>query len=174
MIGSMSKKDKWKNQFPGNLYCFATDKLKLDVKFDSNPDHGPSLNQDKKYQIVIPASVSSILRDINVAKSWLGRDIAHELGHYLIAPKGRRHRLNFGIPPKRYNVPRPQWDLDEAKAILVEHALLRHFGGKMALKHPLRMRVLLESVRSQSKKANTWFEKEGKAMLQQALFQKEK
>jgi len=60
----------------------------------------------------------------------LARDLAHELGHYLIAPKTRRNRKDYGIPisHRRGEKSNHYWDLDDAKADLVGHELLREFG----------------------------------------------
>lgn len=98
----------------------------------------------------------------------LTQDLAHELGHYLIAPKGRRHRKDYGIPSERQRseVSHRRWEVDEMKATLVEYALLRHFGLEEELclrKDPLRLRQYPRN--PFRKEAARWWKTEGPATI---------
>lgn len=89
-------------------------------------------------------------------KKYFISQIAHELGHFLIAPKSRRYKENYGIPP---NVRRDYWDLDEVKAQLVEFHLLQYFH--------LTNRKYIERFGSDwmHEEAKVWFKEVGKKKI---------
>lgn len=70
------------------------------------------------------------LQDVDIAqkKSVVDRltcELAHELGHYMAAPKGRRRHKDYGIKVKsKFS------ELDELKANFVEQELRRKFEIK--------------------------------------------
>ncbi len=63
-------------------------------------------------------------RDIEDVQ-FAAQNLAHELGHYLVAPKGRRHHVDYGIRDNSRFA-----DQDESRAIFIESYLLSHFGFK--------------------------------------------
>ena len=89
------------------------------------------------------------------------KDLAHELGHFFAASPGRRYRRDYGIPPETIHA-RPYWDLDEAKARLIENYLLKRFGGKSVLRPLRNVRGGLKTVQP---KAELWWRKEGETMM---------
>lgn len=91
-------------------------------------------------------------------------DVAHEMGHFLIAPKSRRYRKDYGIPTNVYRlgVEQGTWDFDEAKALLVEHFLLEKFGHPFK-KNPLRTASGRFQVHANA--ARKWWRTEGKLSI---------
>ena len=47
--------------------------------------------------------------------------VLHEIGHLWVAPRSRRNKRDYGCPPNAAES--PHWELEEAKAMLVEHRL---------------------------------------------------
>jgi hypothetical protein len=84
--------------------------------------------------------------------------LAHELGHFVIAPRGRRYRKNYGILTTN-NRNHDHWNLDEEKALLVEGALLRHVG--------LKGMGLIDL--TYEKRVMSWWEQQGKHIVQGLL-----
>lgn len=98
--------------------------------------------------IFVPLSSDGTLRP---------NDVAHELGHFLVAPKSRRYRKDYGIPAQARGADRARWDMDESKARMVEHFLLARFGYSFK-KDPLR----LADSHYQAKEVRRWWRTEGK------------
>jgi hypothetical protein len=95
-------------------------------------------------------------------KIYYINQITHELGHFLIAPKSRRYKKDYGIPLKNWKnryKNRDYWDLDEFKAQLVGFYLLQHFkftkNKKISWSHPTQFRAI-------KKEAVEWFNEIGK------------
>lgn len=107
----------------------------------------------------------------------IAKKVAHELGHFLVAPPGRKYQQDYGIRAygKRSEKSMEFWDLDEAKATLVEHQLLRHFGFEgrtKLLKDPLCNMRRLSRLRVCRKKAWQWWRSEGKRAFEESLLLK--
>lgn len=100
----------------------------------------------------------------------VARELSHELGHFLIAPIGRRYHKDYGIRMNmRSRYSRDKWELDELKALLVEEFLLRECGyeSKMRLKKdPIRSKHKSHYYQPMCKKAWTWWRKEGMQYIQ--------
>lgn len=148
-------------RFPRNIYDFATKQLKLKIVFGQTTEFHTEYG---KRIITIYTHPRSMIQFPTLSLELVGRELAHELGHYLIAPKGRRHRRDYGIVGFG-----EKWDLDEAKAVLVEHELLRFFGAKKVLKHPLSRVLLASFIKKQKKPALRWFDEQGKEMVRNIL-----
>lgn len=148
-------------RFPRNIYDFATKQLKLKIVFGQTTEFHTEYG---KRIITIYTDPRSMIQFPTLSLELVGRELAHELGHYFIAPKGRRHRKDYGIVGFG-----EKWDLDEAKAILVEHELLRFFGAKKVLKCPLSRVTLAFSIKEQKKSAIHWFNEQGKEMIHYIL-----
>jgi len=124
----------------------------LDVRFDSTdstggPSYIPATRKQRRYRENLRGYIElGDPRPIEFARNpkWfeerVAKNLAHELGHFLIAPPGRRYRRDYGIPPIGGRTAEMviKWDLDEAKAILVEHFLYRRCGFRFRIpKEPL-------------------------------------
>lgn len=113
------------------------------------------------HTIVVEFSPYALMHDtIDQACVYAGAALAHELGHYLIAPKGRRHRKDYGIPAKqRTSASIDKWQLDDDKAVMVELQLLKHFSFHTSALR--RQRVNPDAV--------VWWYKIGKKMVSDVL-----
>jgi len=85
--------------------------------------------------ITLGISPRLLVRRPEMGVRYLASQLAHELGHYLIAPKSRRRRKDYGIPPDSTSA---FWTTDETKARIVEHYIRAYFGDPTALKDPIR------------------------------------
>jgi hypothetical protein len=85
------------------------------------------------------------------------QNVAHEIGHYLVAPTSRRHRKNYGINRNFGHRDSDYWDLDDMKARFVERELMRACG----MKHHLTYLM----VGQHRKPAALWWEQEGKHLV---------
>lgn len=127
-----------------------------------------------KHVITVEVPLRSILRQRRGSRSLeahLCLDIAHELGHYLVAPPGRRHRKDYGIPSYRgrSDASHRRWDLDEVKAVVVSHWLLAQLGfGKETgvLKQPLRTVTFGAACRLE---VSHWWRTEGREQITKEL-----
>lgn len=139
---------------------------KLGLLVEINCNNGLNMYQLKKSRlgpvkrvISVSRSPKEFITTPQAAVHALCVDIAHELGHYLIATAGRRRRPDYGIPENAEGI--PQWDLDEAKAVLVEHYLRAAHGLKFK-KDPLRDKAMRAV-------ANKWWREQGKNEIQLKL-----
>ncbi len=114
--------------------------------------------------------------DISAAKirTIAAKALAHELGHLLIAPLGRRYRKDYGIPVGTRSVAaHSRWELDEAKARLVENYLLKEYGFSTRmrlLKDPIASyRKATDFRRHLRKKAWQWWREEGEEYIVKEL-----
>jgi len=100
-------------------------------------------------------------------------DVAHELGHYLIAPSSRWNRKDYGIPKitaDRSERSKSYWDLDEAKAYLVgEHIYNLLYNGKSFKGNPLASKARRAAHRAKSAEAMKWWKAEGKSMVDEVM-----
>ena len=68
-----------------------------------------------------------VFKDNEISK--LRNDICifalHEIGHFIITPKQRRQRKDYGIPDNNRNF---KYSLEEVKATMIENELRRLFG----------------------------------------------
>lgn len=63
-----------------------------------------------------------LFSNIDESIEALRRDLAHELGHFLVATKRQRRLKDYGIPPRRPSMSektKEKWDLLDEKASLV-------------------------------------------------------
>jgi len=154
------------------LYNFCG-KLDLTIRCNSNilqtfyTDKGIGGKTLKVISLQI--SARELFLHPNRSNYHLFRQLCHELGHYLIAPPGRRHREDYGIPneAKRKASANPKWDLDELKACLIENHLSGKFGGKY-LKNPLS-RNIYSRARLHIPTANQWWKETGQEMIDRIL-----
>jgi len=101
----------------------------------------------------------------------VARHVAHELGHFLVAPGGRRYRKDFGIPEvKRSRASGERWELDEYKAQLVDNYILRLCGFEK------RFRLPKNPLWRECKKRNyialqakEWWDTKGKFLIEKEL-----
>lgn len=133
--------------------------------------------------ITVEVPLRTILRQLSglrrlSVEGYMSANIAHELGHYLVASPGRRHRKNYGIPSYRgrSDASQRRWDLDETKAVVVAHWLLAACGfGKEAgvRKQPLRtISGGSLNVRACRLEVSHWWRTEGREQVTQELLQK--
>lgn len=139
-----------------------TDGLKL-IKLAKVLGFEVKIGQDfggsnREITIDVPAKTLAIKPD--EAIYWFYKDLAHELGHVILAPKGRRFRKDYGIKNgiRRSYRSKLKWDFDEAKATLIEHHLL-NFVGLKYLKEPLGKLL------GQKAKVNKWWKIDGEQMV---------
>lgn len=96
------------------------------------------------------------------------RMLAHEIGHYVVAPPSRRRRKNYGIVQPKFIdgewVNTKYWDIEDEKASLVEYALVKACGIWAADPHkaPRRKQWALNL-------ADKWFKQEGKQLVDSLL-----
>jgi hypothetical protein len=101
----------------------------------------------------------------------LCRGLAHELGHFLVAPKGRRYKKDYGIASERRRSEASHrfWEIDECKAKIVEHYLLARCGFGRAegvRKRPLRSHGVDDSYRWSVER---WWRTEGQKSVEEQL-----
>ena len=103
-------------------------------------------------KITVDQLTSSSLPDIVI------NDLAHELGHFIAAPKGRRCKIDYGIKTKSKFA-----ELDEFKANFVE----------IAIQQALDRRTYVFSQRQKNfpeyKQAEEWWRSEGQIMVKTLL-----
>jgi hypothetical protein len=143
------------------LVAFANS-LELHVDLDKgDPSYTPH-KRKWKGTISLVVNMRTLVSKPETLARILGAQLAHELGHYIVAPKSRRRLKDYGIPSASSA---PYWLLDEAKARVVEHHLRRHFGDSHAMKDPLRL-----SRFSRTRKAiAVWWRDTGRATVEQEL-----
>jgi len=110
------------------------------------------------------------IKDLNSIGNLMCEALAHELGHFLIAPLGRRYHTNYGIPSERMrsDAQRRTWNLDETKADIVGNYLLCKVG------YAKRMHVPGYSLTGRyaaplGKVAWKWWKLEGKSQIELML-----
>jgi hypothetical protein len=123
-----------------------------------------------KGYIEVPITIAHVLSTTPQAiTNNVARNLAHEIGHWLVAPKGRRYRKDYGIKGDTL-----RWDLDEMKARIVEHFILQHFGFGD------RIKILRDPIwrwrnsrstqhRQMRREALRWWQAEGQAQVQKEL-----
>lgn len=89
--------------------------------------------------IIVSIKPWTVMRTPEKAAMWIAWELAHELGHYLVATPIRRRMNDYGISAdhKRTEAQAKRWEIDEAKATLVEHYLRKHFRDARAQVNPL-------------------------------------
>jgi hypothetical protein len=133
-------------------------------------------NYDIKGWIEIPITSYDLIyrmQSIQDLNNYVARSLAHELGHFLVAPVGRRYRKDYGIPSSNSShASTDKWDLDEAKANLVEEYLLQKFGFAKRLrikKDPIRFLRDIPSYRFHYRDAWAWWRKGGEAYIKELI-----
>lgn len=146
--------------------CFIATSLKLNVSFSMD-------NESHFYGSTIHLPICS-----NTIFIWkerdnriLFRELAHELGHYLVTPKSRRHKKNYGIPKKSYTLRNnwKRWNLEEYKASVLENELLKLVGAPITTyKDPLKNSGNLDRLEELDLKnaVKLWFNTSGKVIVQ--------
>jgi hypothetical protein len=79
------------------------------------------------------------------------RSLAHEIGHWVVAPPSRRVLKNFGIRLSEFDESVRWWDLEDTKATLVQHAI----------EHAVGLRRKWPTGSHQLSKARSWWRREG-------------
>lgn len=139
----------------------------LNIKLTSyNGNHYLPPNNYRKHAIIgihvspyeyLGGNVSSI------KKKYVIADILHELGHYLIAPKSRRMKKDYGIPTSdtklrglSANRSLNYWDRDEDRANMIADELSFRLGyGREFPQHHLQN--------------DKWFVEKGKPMVDKLM-----
>lgn len=80
-----------------------------------------------KQKIIQIAVKPEMLLD-NSGFRFMTQDLAHELGHYVIASPEQKKRIDYGIPAKRTKNTEYKWDLIDYKATLIEQVILDKLG----------------------------------------------
>jgi len=152
-------------KFVNNLDLTIRIRSHLVSSFYTDKEYGKSLKI-----IQIDIGVKEFFLYPSQCRAYMFRQITHELGHYLIAPPGRRHREDYGIPKenKRNSSTHSKWDLDEVKAQIVENHLSGKFGGKY-LKYPISKNKLQLSLRPHISVANRWWKEIGRDKIDRIL-----
>lgn len=104
----------------------------------------------------------------------LERDIAHEIGHYLLASDKQRKKTDYGIPNFETRKSNKNWDVNDLKAMLIERFIIESMGTgrKVCQNHEQRMKSAVFDKKNFDKsyhKAMTWWEKEGEQMMKDLL-----
>lgn len=83
----------------------------------------------KGAEIRIPLRLKTLIVPDKQLTRVIVRDITHEVGHYLVTPKNRRHRKNFGIPirAQRFGAVL-KYDIEELRAQVIEKDLTCRMG----------------------------------------------
>jgi hypothetical protein len=138
---------------PGRIFRIANS-LGWTIKFGVWPiDDSVSYHQ-KVLTLAVMSPKDMTVKPVH-ASLQIVQSIAHEIGHYIVAPPSRRYRKDYGIPRDHRND--AYWNLDEMKARFVERELVRACGMK-------RANVLLISG-VYKKPAEMWWEQEGKHLV---------
>jgi hypothetical protein len=115
--------------------------------------------QENAYQngtISLDFHPSQVVKEPEKQATLIAEALAHELGHFVVAPAGRRYRKNYGIL-NTITRDSQYWELDEAKARMVEVALLRHVG--------IKGNGLQDLTQEYQRRVSLWWEKEGKHLV---------
>ena len=121
-------------------------------------------NFENKWEVSVPISIVDFCTE---PKPRLTSDIcdtlAHELGHWLVAPPGRRFRTNFGIPnkawpPNGYD----KWELEEGKATVAGLYCMNQIGFHHELKATGNIRRIKQEV-------ETWWNNGGQDFIASEL-----
>lgn len=86
----------------------------------------------------------------------------HEIGHFIITPKQRRRRKDFGIPNNI--IGNRKYDFEEIKATMVENELRKLFGFKYSKKLYSNANVSSQFIIDNKKKIMQWWNEEGKLL----------
>lgn len=104
-----------------------------------------------------------LFRDVEATRAEFLRMATHELGHYIVAPEGRRRLKNYGHDMRSWSS--DIQDVEEEKALLVGLYLLERFG--MDPKYRLgRDRVL---AKCKSVDAMAWWHERGKMYVDEYM-----
>jgi hypothetical protein len=171
----MKKKNKIKDCQLKAMIDFVHS-YKIGVQLGNDNSYTPSYSRKAwaRGYMTILLSYRELHNGIKI-NNFVARNLAHELGHFLIAPLGRRFKKDYGIPPNE-----PDWTrLDEMKAKLIEEYLLRYFGFARRiklLKDPLwAYKKYPGAYKDHYRQAWKWFRsKEGLVKIKQELESKTK
>lgn len=145
--------------------------LGLRVKIGGDEGSYTPSNRNHEGTITIHVNARTLIAQPEEAAITVGRDIAHELGHYFVASKARRRRKDYGIPP---GASTPYWEEDETKARLIEHCIRRCFGDTSAVKPEtiLRRRYMTRfstNYRMNMKALKQWWKDIGQGLIDKEL-----
>lgn len=107
------------------------------------------------------------IKSFKTITNQLISQLSHELGHFLIAPKGRRYKKNYGIRTNyssRSIRAKYHWNLDEYKAQLVENHLYKRYRLPW-IKKPLAPFYKLKNNIKAIQDAELWFENDGQKLI---------
>ena len=99
-------------------------------------------------------------KEINTIKLNACSFALHEIGHYIITPKQRRRKKDYGIPANAKN--NFKYDLEEVKATMIENELRRLFGFSFKKDLFKGSNVDRDFILDNKKKIMQWWEAEGK------------
>ncbi len=99
--------------------------LHIELRFNQ-AEEGPEYYIENRMRIIeISLSPRLYLRKTGL-REMHAREICHEIGHLLIAPKSRRDKPNYGIPSQ--SIGETYWDRDDARASQIAYELAQRFG----------------------------------------------
>lgn len=140
---------------------------KLDLRVDFGPDQAFHLGEPNRHRRKQRIIMLSRHQATGPLPDKLGRSavqaLCHELGHYLVAPEGRRRLTDYGIPEKSEE--QLKWRVEEVKAVLVQHMLMKRLG----FKKPSLGILIVTQGKSAFEKASEWWKKNGRAQINYTL-----
>jgi hypothetical protein len=159
-----------KNNYSKVLALLST--LGIKVRFTSDKTttiYKPLKNNGSE---IIYSSISpGIIFDIENRTAKYKEDICsfllHEIGHFIVTPKQRRRREDYGIPETKNSVDdnyRFKYDLEELKAVMIENELKRLFGFKYAKNLAGGPNGNIYFYNNNKKLLMNWWESEGKLL----------
>lgn len=163
-----------------NLYDFARS-FKIGIRLSDESQYLPNPSYKhfggKRGNIGAELLISDLFNASNSRETLANKvalTIAHELGHFLVAPKGRKYKKDYGIVTKDLSERSMyHWDLDEAKACLIHAYLLKHFRFDQrmkVLKDPLSSwRRRVPRIQKARREAWKWWNKEGQLLINNYL-----
>ncbi len=104
--------------------------LGLFIRLGTRPSTASFYHKGDKFIIQINGGGSYLFSNPIRFRTLAAQELAHELGHFIVAPKRRRFKKDYGIPDERNSRTTQQnnyWLVDELKAQFVERHLLRYY-----------------------------------------------
>jgi hypothetical protein len=139
--------------------------LRVDLEGSGDATYAPS-KRNWEGTITLTTSIRMLVSQPETSVRYLGSQLAHELGHYLVAPKSRRRKKDYGIPPASSA---PIWTTEETKARIVEHYLRKRFGDPRAFKDPIKRFARNRRSMGDLKVIKAWWDETGLAMVNEEL-----
>lgn len=141
--------------------------LRLEVSVSSNPNNQYQPIKNNKF-IFAYINMSRIeLRYeflIEDGRLSLANHIFHELGHFIIVPKSRRSKVNFGYNAKVNKKTSIKYELEEVKATMIQNELKRLFGFSYRNNLYGGSNVDYSFIQNNKEKIMNWWETEGRLL----------